>query len=92
MARYFSNFGNKLQIMLEIGKECGFTSNLDMPRSFTPCKSELRPKMANSQADCRTASLSQSRGRATISLWGREWAFSIGLLIVVGTVLEASAA
>ena len=56
MARYSSNFGNKLQMMVVISKECGFTSNFDMPRSFTPRKSELRPKIANSQSDCRTAS------------------------------------
>ena len=35
MFRYFSNFGNKLQMMVGIGKECGFTSNLDMPGLFT---------------------------------------------------------
>ena len=56
MARYSSNFGNKLQMMVGIGKECGFTSNFNMPRSFTLRKSELRPEMANSQSDCRTAS------------------------------------
>ena len=56
MARYSSNFGNKLQMIVGIGKECCFTSNFDMPRSFTPRKSELQPKMANSQSDCRTAS------------------------------------
>ena len=56
MARYSSNFGKKLQMMVEIGKECGFTSNFDMVRSFTQRKSELRPKMANSQSDCQTAS------------------------------------
>ena len=49
------NFGNKWQIMVGIGKEYGFKLNFDMPRSFTQCKSELRPKMANSQSDCRTA-------------------------------------
>ena len=38
MARYSSNFGNKLQIMVGIGKEYGFTSNFVMPRSFTTCK------------------------------------------------------
>ena len=56
MARKSSNFGNELQIMVGIGKECGFKPNFDMPRSFTQRKSELRPKMANSQSDCRTAS------------------------------------
>ena len=55
MAPHSSNFGNKLQIMVGVGKEYGFTSNFDMPRSFTPHKLELRPKMANSQSDCRTA-------------------------------------
>ena len=56
MVRYSSNFGKKLQMMVGIGKECDFTSNFDMPRSLTPRKSELQPKMANSQSDCRTAS------------------------------------
>ena len=56
MALYSPNFGNKLQMIVGMGKECGFTSNFDMPRSFTPRKSELRSKMANSQSDCRTAS------------------------------------
>ena len=55
MARYSSNFGNKLQMMVETGKECGFTSNFDLPRSFTPRKLDLWPKMANSQSDYRTA-------------------------------------
>ena len=55
MARYSSNFGNKLQIMVGVGKECSFTSNFDMPKSFSPYKSELQPKMASSQSDCRTA-------------------------------------
>ena len=56
MARYSLNFGKKLQMMFGIGKECGFRSNFDMPRSFTPRKSELRSKIANSQSDCRAAS------------------------------------
>ena len=55
MARYSSNFGNKLQIMVGIGKEYGFKMNFDMPRSFTQRELDLRPKMANSQSDCRTA-------------------------------------
>ena len=42
-------------MMVGIGKECGFTSNFDMPWSFTQRKSELRPKMASSQSDCLTA-------------------------------------
>ena len=59
IARYSSNFGNKLRIMVGIGKECGYTSNIELPRlprSFIPRKLELRPKMVNSQSDCRTAS------------------------------------
>ena len=56
MARKSSNFGNKLQMMVGIGKEYGFTLNFDMLRSFTSRKTELRPKMANSQSDCRTTS------------------------------------
>ena len=56
MARYSSDFRNKLQVMVGIGKDCGFTSNFNMPRSFTLRKSELPCKMVNSQSDCRTAS------------------------------------
>ena len=56
MAPYSSNFGNKLQMMVGLGKECGFTSNFDMPKSFNPRKMELRCKMVNSQSDCPTAS------------------------------------
>ena len=56
MPRNSSNFGDNLQMMVGIGKQCVFTSNFEMLRSFTPRKSELRPKMANSQSDCRTAS------------------------------------
>ena len=48
MARYSSNFRNKLQMTVGIGKECGFTSNFNMPRSFTQRRTELRRKMANS--------------------------------------------
>ena len=47
MARYSSTFGNKLQIMVGISKEYGFTLNFDMPRPFNPCKTELPRKMAN---------------------------------------------
>ena len=43
-------------MMVGVGKQCDFTSNFDMPRSFTPRKLELRPKMANSQSDYQTAS------------------------------------
>ena len=42
--------------MVEMGKECGFPSNFDMPRPFSQCKTELPRKMANSPSDCRTAS------------------------------------
>ena len=56
MACYSSNFVNKLQVVAGIGKECGFMSNIDMPRPFTPRKTELPCKMVNSQSDCRTAS------------------------------------
>ena len=27
--------------MVEMGKECRFPSNFDMPQPFTPCKTEL---------------------------------------------------
>ena len=56
MACYSSNFGNRLQMMVEIGKAYGFTLNFDMPRLFTQRKTELPRKMVNSQSDCRTAS------------------------------------
>ena len=56
MTLYSSNFESKWQMMVGIGKECRFTSNFDMPKSFTPRKSDLRPKIANSQSDYRTAS------------------------------------
>ena len=56
MACYSLNFGNKLQMMVGIGKEYGFTLNFDMPRLFTQRKTKYRCKMANSQSDCRTAS------------------------------------
>ena len=46
MARYFSNVGNKLQMMIKIGKVCGFTSNFDIPKPFTTRKNraELTPR------------------------------------------------
>ena len=50
------SFGNKLQMMVRRGKECGFTSNFDMPRLFTAPKFKLLPKMTNSQSDYRVAS------------------------------------
>ena len=40
MARYSSNFGNELQVVVEIRKEYGFTSNLYMPRPFTPTQNK----------------------------------------------------
>ena len=52
VAYYSSNFGNKLRMMIGIGKECGFTSNFGMQRSFTPRKTELQCKMVNRQSDC----------------------------------------
>ena len=38
MARYSSNVGNKLQMMIKIGKVYGFTSNFDTPKPFTTGK------------------------------------------------------
>ena len=38
MARYSSNVGNKLQMMINIGKVCGITSNFDIPKPFTTRK------------------------------------------------------
>ena len=38
MARYSSNVGFKLQIMIKVGKVCGFTSNFDTPKPFTTRK------------------------------------------------------
>ena len=55
-ACYSSNFGDKLQMMVGIGKEYGSTLNFDMPRLFTVRKTELPRKMVNSKSDCRTAS------------------------------------
>ena len=72
MACYSSNFENKLQTMVGIGKEYSFTLNFDMPRPFATRETKLRCKMANSQSDCRTPLVSQSRGRATNSLWERD--------------------
>ena len=60
MARYSSNFGNKLQMMVGMGKECGFMSKFYMPRSFATRETKLRCKMANSQSDCRTAPWTKS--------------------------------
>ena len=44
MARYSSSFGDKLQIKVGIGKEYGFTSIFDMPKSFARRKTELAHK------------------------------------------------
>ena len=44
MACYASNLTNKLQMMVDMGKEYRFTLNFNMLRSFTPRKSELQPK------------------------------------------------
>ena len=38
MARYSSNVGNKLQMMIKVDKVCGFTSNFDTPKPFTTRK------------------------------------------------------
>ena len=38
MARYSSNVGNKLQMMIKRGKIYGFTSNFDTPKPFTTRK------------------------------------------------------
>ena len=56
MACYPSNFGNRFQMMVGIGKEYGFTLNFDLPRLFTLRKTEYRRKMVNIQSDWRTAS------------------------------------
>ena len=42
MARYYLNVGNELQIMIKIGKVCGFTSNLT-PR-YVQNRAELTPR------------------------------------------------
>ena len=44
MARYAPNFGDKLQIIAEMDKECGFPSNFNMPGPFTTRKTELPHK------------------------------------------------
>ena len=54
--RYSLNFGNNLQMVVEIGKKDGFTSNFDTPWPFTQSETELLRKMANSQSDGGTAS------------------------------------
>ena len=67
MARYSSNVGNKLQMMINVGKVCGFTSNFDTPKPFTTRKTvrgSLRAEFPRR---------SQIRGRATNSLWRRDW-------------------
>ena len=63
MACYASNCANKLQIMVDIGKEYRFTLNFDMQWPFTRRKTELLRKMVNSLSDCRAALVSQSRAQ-----------------------------
>ena len=36
MTHYSPNFGDKWQVMVEMGKECSVPSNFDMPRPLTP--------------------------------------------------------
>ena len=67
MAHSSSNFGNGLQVMVGMGKEYGITSNSDMPQPFTPRKQSYG-------ASGEQSLISQSRGRATNSLWRRDWA------------------
>ena len=55
-ACYPLNFANKLQMMVDIGKEYRFTLKFEIPWPFTQRKTELLRKMVSSQSDCRTAS------------------------------------
>ena len=71
MARYSSNFRNKLQKIVELGKEYGFTSNFDMPRPFTSSKLSYRAKWRTANQIAERSLVSRSRGRVTNSLWGR---------------------
>ena len=48
MACYSSNFGNKLQMMVGMGKEYNFTLNFDMPRPFATRETKLRCRLSNS--------------------------------------------
>ena len=64
--------------MAEMGKECGFPSNFDMPRPFTPRKTELQrktelPRKTELQPIISPNGLvSQSRSIAMNSLWGQD--------------------
>ena len=49
MARYSSNIEDKLQIKVVLGKECGFTSIFDMPKTFVQRKTELARKKARAK-------------------------------------------
>ena len=42
MVHYSPNFGDKQQIMIDKGKECGFPSKFDMHRQFTLWRAELQ--------------------------------------------------
>ena len=53
MARYSPNVGNKLQMMIKIGKVCGFTSNFDTPKPFTTRKTVRVDSARNFRADPR---------------------------------------
>ena len=53
MVRYSPKFGNKLQIMVEIGKEYGFTSNFEMPLPFTARETELPATTQNGEQPIR---------------------------------------
>ena len=53
MARYSSNVGNKLQMMINVGKVCGFTSNFDTPKPFTTRKTVRVDSARNFRADPR---------------------------------------
>ena len=74
MACYSSNFGNKLQMMVGIGKEYHFTLNFDMPRPFAREKRSYGAKWRTANQIAEQPLVSQSRGRATNSLWGRDCA------------------
>ena len=49
MARYSSNIEDKLQMKADLGKECGFTSIFDMPKTFVRRKTELARKKARAK-------------------------------------------
>ena len=60
-------------MMVDIGTEYRFTLNLDMPWPFTQRKTELLRKMVTANQIAERPLVSQSRGGATNSLWGRDW-------------------